>query len=128
MASKRQLHQLLEDELRNKFTKPEEMESDQHSARSSKGLGFSHIANLAKLDEQDPAAGHTEPYSSPLVCLLRRVALWYYDRVMFDPLDQLVQLNSSYELLFQLLTPHEQLSCMEDILMMLACPDLAQHR
>jgi hypothetical protein len=61
---------------------------------------------------------------SPLLSLLRPVTLWYYYRVMFDPLDQLLALNSSYELLFQLLTPHQQLSCMADVLLVLACPTL----
>jgi hypothetical protein len=47
---------------------------------------------------------------------------------MFDPLDQLVALSSSYELLFQLMTPHQQLSCMADILLVLACPALQADR
>jgi hypothetical protein len=65
-----------------------------------------------------------QPPDTPLLRLLRRVALWWYYRVMFDPLDQLVALSSSYELLFQLMTPHQQLSCMADILLVLACPTL----
>jgi hypothetical protein len=65
---------------------------------------------------------------SPLLRLLRRVSLWWYYRVMFDPLEQLVALSSSYELLFQLMTPHQQLSCMADILLVLACPALQEQR
>jgi hypothetical protein len=66
-------------------------------------------------------------FSSPLLRLLRRVCLWYYYRVMFDPLDQLLALTSGCELLFQLMTPHQQLSCMADILLVLACPALEEH-
>jgi hypothetical protein len=36
----------------------------------------------------------------------------------------LLALNSSYELLFQLMTPHQQLSCMADVLLVMACPTL----
>jgi hypothetical protein len=46
---------------------------------------------------------------------------------MFDPLDQLLALTSSCELLFQLMTPHQRLSCMADILLVLACPALEEH-
>jgi hypothetical protein len=65
---------------------------------------------------------------SPLLRLLRRVSLWWYYHVMFDPLEQLVALSSSYELLFQLMTPHQQLSCMANILLVLACPVLQEQR
>jgi hypothetical protein len=47
---------------------------------------------------------------------------------MFDPLEELVALSSSYELVFQLMTPHQQLSCMADILLVLACPVLQDQR
>jgi hypothetical protein len=82
----------------------------QHSSGSASSKGGQN---------EQPAA-----LNKPLLCLLRRVTLWYYYRVMFDPLDQLLALNSSYELLFQLLTPHQQLSCMADVLLVLACPTL----
>ena len=76
---------------------------------------------------EQPASGASSAFDGPLLRLLRRVALWWYYRVMFDPLEQLLALSSSYELLFQLMTPHQQLSCMADILLVLACPALEQH-
>jgi hypothetical protein len=78
--------------------------------------GFSGLLQQQHLQDTDK--------SSNLLCLLRRVVLWYYYRVMYDPLDQLLALNSSYELLFQLMTPHQQLSCMADVLLVMACPTL----
>jgi hypothetical protein len=105
-------------------------------SNSERAPGFSHLLKLytagtragntssgAAVEDESSAAFH-----SPLLRLLRRVALWWYYRVMFDPLDQLVALSSSYELLFQLMTPHQQLSCMADILLVLACPALQADR
>jgi len=103
-------------------------------SHSKRVPGLSEVLRLCKSHQQSSkkASSHEQqqpsPCSSPLLRLLRRVSLWYYYRVMFDPLDQLVQLNSSYELLFQLLTPHQQLSCMADILLVLSCPALAGQR
>jgi hypothetical protein len=94
--------------------------------------GFSHLLKLCTAGKRAGTASSgvavedacSAAFNSPLLRLLRRVALWWYYRVMFDPLDQLVALSSSYELLFQLMTPHQQLSCMADILLVLACPAL----
>jgi hypothetical protein len=104
------------------------------SSNKHKTPGFAHLLQLCKL--QQHSSGSTEVISGqreqaeslnrPLLCLLRRVVLWYYYRVMYDPLDQLLALNSSYELLFQLMTPHQQLSCMADVLLVMACPTLQE--
>jgi hypothetical protein len=100
----------------------------------SRALGFSQLLKLhnqthyQQSSVSSSTAGGSSAFHSPLLRLLRRVALWWYYRVMFDPLDQLVALSSSYELLFQLMTPHQQLSCMADILLVLACPALEAQR
>jgi hypothetical protein len=94
-------------------------------SNSSKAPGFSQLVSMLQAPNAD---GAVEGFESPLLRLLRRVSLWWYYRVMFDPLEQLVALSSSHELLFQLMTPHQQLSCMADILLVLACPVLHEHR
>jgi hypothetical protein len=94
-------------------------------SNSSKVPGFSQLVSMLQAPN---AGGAVEGFDSPLLRLLRRVSLWWYYRVMFDPLEQLVALSSSYEQLFQLMTPHQQLSCMADILLVLACPVLHEHR
>jgi hypothetical protein len=115
-------------------------EAQQHElllSHNERTPGFAHVLQSCKAglgahastvdtssdEKQQPAA-----FQSPLLRLLRRVSLWWYYRVMFDPLEQLVALSSSYELLFQLMTPHQQLSCMAEILLVLACPALQEHR
>jgi hypothetical protein len=94
------------------------------------GLGqLLHFCTATTLDASTQGAEAGQPAATqegPLLRLLRRVALWWYYRVMFDPLDQLLALSSSYELLFQLMSPHQQLSCMADILLLLACPLLGE--
>ena len=111
-------------------------------SNSEKLPGFAELIELCKppavadsgnhLNTPADTGGVTDYQSteacSPLLRLLRRVSLWWYYRVMFDPLEQLVALSSSYELLFQLMTPHQQLSCMADILLVLACPVLQDQR
>jgi hypothetical protein len=115
-------------------------EAQQHAlllSHNERTPGFAHVLQSCKAglgphastvdtssdEKQQPAA-----FESPLLRLLRRVSLWWHYRVMFDPLEQLVALSSSYELLFQLMTPHQQLSCMADILLVLACPALEEQR
>jgi hypothetical protein len=100
-------------------------------SNTSRSPGFHNILQYRNKPQAESQAdakkkpGQQKPQSNtPLLRLLRRVALWWYYRVMFDPLDQLVALSSSYELLFQLMTPHQQLSCMADILLVLVCPVL----
>ena len=97
-------------------------------SNSKRTPGFGCLPAL--LQQQDPLQqGDTQrAFDSALLRLLRRVSLWWYYRVMFDPLEQLVALSSSYELLFQLMIPHQQLSCMADILLVLACPALQEQR
>jgi hypothetical protein len=101
-------------------------------SNSSKHPGFAQLQSLcATRSAGTPGQEqqlHLWGVNAPLMCLLRRVTLWYYYRVMFDPLNQLLALNSSYELLFQLMTPHQQLSCMADVLTVLACPVLQDQR
>jgi hypothetical protein len=97
-------------------------------SNSNRTPGFGGLqAMLQQLDPQQQA-NKQRAFDSALLRLLRRVSLWWYYRVMFDPLEQLVVLSSSYELLFQLMTPHQQLSCMADILLVLACPALQEQR
>jgi hypothetical protein len=97
---------------------------------SSKEPGFSRLHEFCRPGAAAQASGSgTSSTDAPLLRLLRRVALWYYSRVMFDPLEQLLAVTRDCELLFQLMTPHQQLSCMADILVVLACPVLLQeHR
>lgn len=92
-------------------------------ANQSKTPGFSQLLTLMETSSEG-GQEQQQAFNSPLLRLLRRVAHWWYYDVMFAPLDQLLQLSSNYELLFQLLTPHQQLSCMADILLLLACPVL----
>jgi hypothetical protein len=97
----------------------------------SRTPGFQHLLQFrtaaGQADKQPAPAADAAASSPPLLRLLRRVCLWYYYRAMFDPLDQLLALTSGCELLFQLMTPHQQLSCMADILLVLACPALEEH-
>jgi hypothetical protein len=101
-------------------------------SNSSNHPGFQQLQKLCTLQGHIAALNNQQQriwaVDTPLMRLLRRAALWYYYRVMFDPLDQLLALNSSYELLFQLMTPHQQLSCMADVLTVLACPVLQDQR
>jgi hypothetical protein len=96
-------------------------------SNSSKNPGFEQLQKLCTPLHDQQQQQQQWAVNSHLMGLLRRVALWYYYHVMYDPLDQLLALNSSYELLFQLMTPHQQLSCMADVLTVLACPVL-QHK
>jgi hypothetical protein len=111
------------------------------ASSNSKTPGFRQLLQFSRLasthsskadgvdsDFEDEVPPTEQQQESPLLRLLRRVSLWWYYRVMFDPLAQLVALSSSYELLFQLMTPHQQLSCMADILLVLACPFLDHQR
>lgn len=96
--------------------------------------GFSHMLQThaavhSDTPQRDAGQQPAESvFESPLLRVLRRVSLQWYYRVMFDPLEQLVAISSSYELLFQLMTPHQQLSCMANILLVLACPVLQEQR
>ena len=111
------------------------------ASSNSKTPGFRQLLQFSRLasthsskadgvdsDFEDEVPPTEQQQESPLLRLLRRVSLWWYYRVMFDPLAQLVALSSSYELLFQLMTPHQQLSCMADILLVLPCPFLDHQR
>jgi hypothetical protein len=89
---------------------------------------LAQFSSSAIADTQGVTRDQSTDTCSPLLRLLRHVSLWWYYRVTLDPLEQLVALSSSYELLFQLMTPHQQLSCMADILLVLACPALQDKR
>ncbi|WIA41584.1 hypothetical protein OEZ86_008947 [Tetradesmus obliquus] len=59
---------------------------------------------------------------SPLVLLLRRVAIWWLYHVAYAAPAHLAWLARDCELLFRLLAPQQQLACMAEILTALACP------
>jgi hypothetical protein len=113
-----------------KVTQQHVTESLVHSlllSNSSKVPGFSGLLQqhgVRATDASDGAAAASVAAKPPLVQLLSRVAVRYYYHVMHNPLDVLLQLTAGCELLFQLLSPHQQLSCMADILMVLSCPTL----
>lgn len=76
--------------------------------------------------QEGGAGGASNPdRRSPIMRLLARVAARYAYHVLCDPLEQLLALTQDCELLFQLLTPHQQLTCMADIVAGLSCPALA---
>lgn len=90
---------------------------------SSKLVGFQQLTQhvTPTADRQLGLVG----FKSPLVVLLRRVSIWYYYHVMYSPPDVLLSVISGCELLFRLLTPHQQLEAMSEIVATLSSPALA---
>jgi hypothetical protein len=68
------------------------------------------------------AAAGLAGVDSPLVLLLRRVASWWLYHVAYDAPAHVAWLARDCELLFRLMAPQQQLACMADILLVLACP------
>jgi hypothetical protein len=70
-------------------------------SNSEKSPGFAELIALysppAIADKQGGPRDQSTEACRPLLRLLRRVSLWWYYRVMFDPLEQLVALGSSYK-------------------------------
>lgn len=90
---------------------------------SNKLVGFQQLTQHATptADAQLGLVG----FQSPLVVLLRRVSMWYHYHVMYSPPEVLLSVVSGCELLFRLLTPHQQLEAMSEIVVTLSSPALA---
>jgi hypothetical protein len=95
---------------------------------SCKTPGFGQLP-LHRTEQQQPpaaaAAGGVAGLAganSPLVLLLRRVANWWLYHVAYDAPAHVAWLARDCELLFRLMAPQQQLACMADILLVLACP------
>jgi hypothetical protein len=94
---------------------------------SCKQPGFAHLPQhrtAASEQQQQQQQGDTglAGFNSPLVLLLRRVAVWWLYHVAYAAPAHIAWLGRDCELLFRLMPPQLQLACMTDILLVLSCP------
>jgi hypothetical protein len=73
-------------------------------------------------DKEAKAPAGLAGIDSPLVLLLRKVANWWLYHVAYGAPAHVAWLARDCELLFRLMAPQQQLACMADILLVLACP------